>query len=332
MTSEPITTPVLFLIFNRPDTTQRVFDEIKKTRPRVLFVSADGPREGMHDEAGQCQAARDIIKQVDWECEVHTNFHENNVGLKTAISSAIDWFFDHVDAGIILEDDCLPSQSFFWFCQNLLERYRNDERIMMITGSNFQFGRKRGDASYYFSQLAGIWGWATWKRAWKYFDPSMETFPRFKEQNQIKNILQDEISRIFWMTKIEQAYNSSSTWGFAWAYAMFTQNGLCVCPNENLVSNIGFGLGAVHATNATSIFANVKTTEMEEIIHPVFIMPDRNADEFGSKLATNEQLPYVRFGDRVKIMVKAIAGKIIPRKYHKRVREYLKRYMRYEAE
>lgn len=324
MKNKPMTTPVLFLIFNRPDTTQRVFDAIKKAKPTKLYVSADGPRKDKIDEAAKCQAARDIIKQVDWECEVHTNFHEKNLSLKLAISSAIDWFFENVNEGIILEDDCLPTLSFFWFCQELLEKYRDDERIMAISGAYFQFGCKRYEESYYFSKLVGIWGWATWRRAWKHFDLSLKSFPEFKKQNQIKNIFEDKISQVFWMTKIQNVYDGGNSWAFSWTYAIFTQNGLCICPTVNLLSNIGFGPNAVHATDQNSRFANVKTAEIEKIIHPAFILPNRDADESSSKIAASEQLP--DSVDRMKITLVALAKKVIPKIYHKKLKALMVHY------
>jgi hypothetical protein len=172
-------TPVLFLIFNRPNTTEQVFEAIAKAKPRCLFVAADGPRTDKEGEAEKCQAVRDIIKRVDWDCEVKTLFREQNLGCKEAVSSAITWFFEQVEEGIILEDDCLPSDSFFSFCAELLEKYRDDKRIMMISGDNFQDGIQRGDASYYFSSVPWIWGWATWRRAWRLYDREMQTFPSF---------------------------------------------------------------------------------------------------------------------------------------------------------
>lgn len=312
--SNLLTTPILFLIFNRPDKAERVFDEIRKVKPFILFVSADGPRRGFINEVKKCQAARDIIKQVDWKCKVYTNFHEENLGLKLAISSAIDWFFENVKEGIILEDDCLPSQSFFWFCQELLERYRDDERIMMISGTNLQFGQSRGEASYYFSRIAGIWGWATWKRAWKYFDINLDSFPKFEKQNQIKNVFDDKVSQIYWMTKIQQVYDGGNSWAFAWAYSLLAQNGLCICSNKSLVSNIGFGPGAVHATNAEDLLANIESCEIGEIIHPDFIIPNRDADICLSELLTKLQLLPVDKITLLKNVIKTLLKRIVPKK------------------
>ncbi|HEY9206276.1 MAG TPA: hypothetical protein VIO58_10190 [Candidatus Methanoperedens sp.] len=317
MKNKPLATPVLFLIFNRPETTQRVFEEIRKVKPAKLFVSADGPRENKIGEAEKCRAARDIIRQVDWECEIHKNFHENNLGLKLAMSSAIDWFFDNVEEGIILEDDCLPNQSFFWFCQELLEKYRDDERIMAISGDNFQSENKRGQASYYFSKVVGVWGWASWKRAWSHFDLDLKSFPEFKAQHQIKNVFEDELSRTFWMTKIQEVYDGGDSWAFPWIYSILSQNGLCITPNVNLVSNIGHGSTAVHSVDTNSIFANIGTAKINEIKHPEFILPNKDADKFYSKVLASEQLPHGI--NRIQVTMMAFAKKVIPATYHKKI-------------
>ena len=278
--------PVLLVIFNRPGNTQRVFNEIRKARPAKLFVAADGPREDRPGEAEKCQACRIIIDQVDWDCEVHTNFRETNLGIKIGVTFGINWFFQNVEAGIILEDDCLPNRSFFFFCQNLLERYQDDERVMMISGSNCQFGISRSDGSYYFSRLPGIWGWATWKRAWKYFDASMRTFPLFKEQKQISNIFESGLVRKYWLDRLSSYYDGLAlAWSYAWLYALLAQNGLCICPNKNLVSNIGFTVDATQGRFLDYPFANMDTSELDRIIHPSFVIPATAADFYETKLA-----------------------------------------------
>ena len=188
METNKFNTPILFLIFNRPDTTFKVFEEIRKIKPAKLYIAADGPRPNVIGEEEKCTASRNIIKQVDWDCDVKTLFREKNLGCKIAVSSAISWFFENVEEGIILEDDTFPTQSFFWFCQELLDFYRNDSRIMHISGNNFQLGKIRGEGSYYFSKYNHIWGWATWKRAWRFYDVSLNTFPIFVQRKVIKNI------------------------------------------------------------------------------------------------------------------------------------------------
>jgi hypothetical protein len=284
------TTPILLLLFNRPDTTQKVFEAIRKVRPKELFISADGPREGRPGDAKHCQAAREIIKQVDWDCKLYTNFSDENMGCKVAISSGITWFFEHVEEGIILEDDCLPDQSFFTFCQQLLETYRNDTRVMIISGNNFQDGQIRGDGSYYFSKIATIWGWATWRRAWQKFDLSLNSFPEFKKQKLICNVFSDHLSRVFWQSKIEAVYDGGNSWAFPWVYTLLINNALCVVPNVNLVSNIGFGtIDAVHANDKSSKFSNIAVEDIGQLVHPKFVLPDSDADAYFSKILSKEQ-------------------------------------------
>ncbi|MFH1427813.1 MAG: nucleotide-diphospho-sugar transferase, partial [Patescibacteria group bacterium] len=198
-------TPILFLIFNRPETTQRVFDKIKIIKPRHLFVAADGPREGKN-ESEKCQAVRDIIKQIDWDCKVNTLFRDKNLGCKLAVSSAIDWFFDNVEEGIILEDDCLPDPSFFKFCQELLVKYREDSNVMCISGDNFNPNLYNGSDSYFFSKVASIWGWASWRRAWKYYDIEMKSFLLFSKNNKVKKIFNSRLEQKAWLDVLLKNY------------------------------------------------------------------------------------------------------------------------------
>jgi hypothetical protein len=303
-----LNTPVLFLIFKKPDTTKKVFEQIRKAKPKRLFVAANGPRPDKEEEVEKCQKAREIVNFVDWDCELKTLFRNNYLSCKISISSAIDWFFENVEEGIILEDDCLPSQSFFWFCQELLNYYRNDIRIMHIAGTNFEFNRKRGEGTYYFSKYCYIWGWATWKRAWKYFDVNMTNFEKFKTENQINNIFKIKQQQKYWM-KIFQLVRDGKidTWDYIWVFTCFINGGLCIMPNKNMVSNIGFGKESLHTKDENSIFSKMKVEEITEIIHPEFVLADQEADFLTSKL----------FFDNVNIFVRAknkasrLIGKII---------------------
>ena len=284
----PLTTPVLFLIFNRPDTTQKVFNAIRQAKPKQLFVAADGPRKDKEGEKEKCEQVRKVIEQVDWDCEVKTLFRDKNLGCKIAISSVIDWFFENVKEGIILEDDCLPSQSFFWFCQELLEYYRDNRRIMMISGTNFQFGKARGEGSYYFSIYAHISGWATWKRAWRNYDVKIKNFKEFKKENKIKDIFVIKQQQKYFMNILQQLYDDYDdkigAWDYQWAYTCLVNNGLCIMPNVNIVSNIGFGPDSTHMKDKSSIFSETEAREIINIIHPNFVLADQEADLLISKL------------------------------------------------
>jgi len=296
----PLTTPVLFLIFNRPDTTQKVFNAIRQAKPKQLFIAADGPRPDKEGEIEKCQKARQIATSVDWDCEVKTLFRDKNLGCKIAVSSAIDWFFENVEEGIILEDDCLPSQSFFWFCQELLKYYRDDTRIMHISGDNFQFGKTRGEGSYYFSKYAHIWGWATWKRAWKCYDVNMKNFGNFFKSNQVINIFSIKQQQKYWMNIFQRVYDGKiGTWDYQWTYTCFINNGLCIMPNVNLVLNIGFSKEAFHTKDGNSIFSKMEAKEITEIRHPEFVLVDQKADLLTSKLCFGNKSIFNRIKNKI---------------------------------
>jgi hypothetical protein len=324
MNDKSLNTPVLFLIFNQPTITQRVFNEIRKVKPKKLFVSADGHRDWIKGEEEECDRAREIVKKVDWDCELYTNFLESNHGSAGGVSLGIRWFFDNVEEGIILEYDCLPVQSFFFFCEKMLNLYRNDSRIMAISGSNYQLGKTRGNASYYFSRIPSAWGWATWKRAWKFWDGNMPTFPSFKRDNLIKNLFNNSRVRRFWCQKIEKAYEetSKSTWGFAWVYAVFLQNGLCVTPNVNMISNIGFSELATHAKDPDHFLANLPTgnIHVDKLTHPYHCLPDLEADEFFTLRLYDEEGEKL-FHKVIKI-IKEFAKLAIPKPYYFSLRNF----------
>lgn len=276
-------TPILFLIFNRPDTAQQVFDVIRKMRPGKLFIAADGPRPLIPDDREKCEKTREIIKQVDWDCEIKTLFREENLGCGKGPVAAIDWFFKYVERGIILEDDCLPDLSFFTFCEELLNRYEKDEKIMMISGDNFQFGERRGDSSYYFSRYNYTWGWATWRRAWKLYDFEIKTYPEFKKNNKIQGIWRENNVQKYWTQIFDEVYGGSEhIWDYQWTYAIWQNNGVSIVPNVNLVSNIGFGNDATH-TKKNNFFSNLKSEEILNIKHPVIIEIDQKADKYYNK-------------------------------------------------
>jgi hypothetical protein len=274
-------TPILFLIFNRPDTTERVFQQIRALKPKRLFVSADGPRSHIPGEAELCTQTRSIIKQIDWDCEVKTRFSEKNQGCKIGVSSGIDWFFQNVVEGIILEDDCLPDITFFNFCEILLNYYRNDSRIMHICGTNFQDGKIRGTGSYYFSAINHVWGWATWKRAWDKYDVNIENYPELLEQKVISSMYSSPKMEKYWRKNFKLVHSKrKDTWDFQWQYAVSVHHGLAIIPNKNLVSNIGFDTNATHTIDDFHPCANRKLDSINTLNHPMFFVPDLRADYY----------------------------------------------------
>ena len=242
-------TPILFLIFNRPDKTKLVFNSIKQIKPKKLFIAADGPRTFNNSDVILCNETRSILNEIDWECQVYTLLRQHNLGCGKAVSEAITWFFDNVEEGIILEDDCLPNISFYNYCEHLLARYRNSYQIMHIGGNNFQFGKIIGNGDYYYSKLGHIWGWATWKRAWSKYDFKIDTL----SENYLKNIKKAFIKKelIVYFTKVfnEVSEGKIDTWDYQWLYCLIINNGISICPNVNLVKNIGFGAYATHTTS-----------------------------------------------------------------------------------
>ena len=276
-------TPILFLVFNRPDTTRKVFAEIRNVRPPRLYISADGPRLKQDGEAEKVSQVRKLIQNgIDWECEVHTLFRDQNLGCRGAVSSGITWFFEQEEEGIILEDDCIPDRTFFRYCEELLERYRCDSQMMTISGNNFLFGRKRTPYSYYFSRYPHIWGWATWRRAWKLFDTHMENWPKLREGQWLYDIFRgDEYAVFSWDEIFQSVYTDEiNSWAYIWTLSSWMQNGLAITPDRNLVSNIGFGSTATHTKSKANQQANVASEPMTfPLKHPPFIIRDVKADE-----------------------------------------------------
>ena len=240
--------PVLFLLFNRPDTTELVFEAIRQAQPARLYVSADGPRPNHKAEAERCDQARRITTKVDWPCEVKTLFRDQNLGCKSAVSSAITWFFENEEEGIVLEDDCLPAPDFFPFCEELLTRYREDRRIMAICGSNYAPKAAKSKGSYYFSYFADVWGWATWRRAWSLYDQDLTRWAKFKRNGGSAPLSGMARWRFqYWERYFDlTADGKIDTWDYQWIFTVIESGGLACYPRRNLISNLGFRPDATH--------------------------------------------------------------------------------------
>lgn len=267
--------PVLFLIFNRPEQTRVVFDAIKKAAPTKLFVAADGPRAQRPGELGLCQATRKVIDDDgSFKGEIHRLYRDANLGCAPAVTGAINWFFSNVEQGIILEDDCLPDPSFFSFCKQLLHHYKDDHRIMHISGNNFQLGKQRNEASYYFSRYPHIWGWATWKRAWDLYNPSMADYFSLKEEPEFKRYLDIPNLLLTYENKV-------NTWDSQWLCTLYRRKGYSILPSVNLVENIGFvSSQSTHTSSAPWWFKKIKNGSIDHIIHPKEIEYNNKADLF----------------------------------------------------
>ena len=280
-------TAVALLIFNRPDTTERVFKEIAQAKPPKLLVVADGPRSARSGEAEKCQQTRAIIERVDWDCEVLTHYAEVNMGCKLRVASGIDWIFEQVEEAIILEDDCLPDPTFFRYCEEMLTRYRDNERVGMVSGGNLQFGQARGEGSYYFSKYTNIWGWASWRRAWKHYDRDIVLWPAFRDEGLLEQMFETEGERTYWRNSFQWVHEGSlDTWDVSWSFTALTHGLLQVVPNVNLISNIGFGPNATH-THVVGVHANLPVQSMQfPLRHPSFVLPNIEADRY----IANDQL------------------------------------------
>jgi hypothetical protein len=257
-------TPILLIVFNRPEVTEKVFSIIRKLQPKSLFIAADGPREDKVGERDVCQKVRQIVLDIDWNCEIKTLFRNKNLGCRVAVSSAIQWFFEHVEEGIILEDDCLPHPDFFSYASILLEKYRNNEKIISINGSNLGYNTN-GDYDYSFSRFMNMWGWATWKRSamkidYELKDWTVKKYKLLSLYNKMRlHIFDLDIEWYkYWMQRFEQtARNEIDTWDYQWIFYQLNNKKLSIVPTKNLVSNIGFDNGATHTFDKNHQAANL---------------------------------------------------------------------------
>lgn len=240
--------PIALIAFNRPEPTSRVLEAIAAAKPEKLFFFADGPRPDRPDDRPKCEAVRALVDRIDWDCDVKTHFSDRNLGCKYGPLAGIDWVFENTEEAILLEDDCLPHPSFFTFCDELLDRYRHDERVMMISGYNF-FGRiPESGQSYYMSYLGSTWGWATWRRAWRLNDPELSRWSDIVNAKLIENLFPDPVHAKFWHFIFERILDGRMTdaWDYQWQLACWYNSGFRLFPETSLVSNIGFGDDATH--------------------------------------------------------------------------------------
>lgn len=269
--------PVLFLIFNRPDKTQQVFNKIKEIKPKYLFVAADGPRPHKTGEHKKCLETREIIKQVNWDCELKTLFRESNLGCGQSVSSAITWFFDEIEQGIILEDDCLPDNTFFYYCETLLEKYKHNNNILHINGTNFSGIKVANPKSYYFTNLVSIWGWATWRRAWNIYDINTPDFPIYK--NKLfgqKTLVSKKVTKHFKKAFDKMYTERYSAWGTQWMYTVMKNRGITITPQVNLVENIGIDNGSTRSFLMDSHSYNKKSDKLLlPLEHPNFVVSNQ---------------------------------------------------------
>ncbi len=294
MAEPPLQTPVALAIFSRPELTARVFAAVRRARPARLLLIADGPRPGRPEEARLCREARAVVEGVDWPCEVCTEYSDVNLGCRGRLSSGLDWVFDSVEEAIVLEDDCLPHPAFFRFSEELLGRYRDDERVMHVSGNNFSMVglpptrrarlarslRARLGASYYFSRYAHVWGWATWRHAWRRWHGAMEAFQAPEGRRAILEQFSDPGERSFWESTWDRvAAGEIDSWAYQWTLACLWRRGLAAMPRRNLVSNIGFGTAGLHTTDPAHPLGNLPLEGIRfPLRHPRSVSRDERAD------------------------------------------------------
>ena len=264
-------TPILLIAWRRPHTIHQVIDAIRPIAPTRLFIACDGPSFDRPGEVEKVAATRSVIDQeIDWPCQIE----------RLGVSRAITWFFDHVEEGIILEDDCVPHPDFFSFSSTLLQRYRYDTRIWCISGNNFQDGLWRGDGSYYFSRYNHCWGWASWRRCWRHYDSDLSQFLSLRNSGLLSTIFEDPVEQLYW-SKIWQRLldiNKPDSWAYRWTFTCLVNGGLTALPNRNLVNNVGFG------DDATNTAGKATDTTLGMGIdpghHPSFILRNKSADRY----------------------------------------------------
>lgn len=270
-------TPVVLIIYHRPQMTKKVIDSLREVKPSQIFVIADGPKD--KQDAEKCKKTRDFIESVDWKCKIHKKYSSKNLGLRERVVTGLDWVFSKVDRAIILEDDLVIDKSFYSFCEEMLEKYKNNEKVISISGNNFLFGRHNVKDSYFFSRHIYSWGWATWKRAWKLYDDTMSDWSQIKHKKTLNDRFKRWIELVYWNKIFDLTFERKiNSWAYAWTYVALINNKLTVVPSINLVSNVGTGQGATH----TSIKSKVLNVPIERIDfplkHPKMIKHDVKAD------------------------------------------------------
>ena len=279
MKQDPLTTPILLLVFNRPETTKRVLAEVRKAKPTHLYVAADGPRQNVARENERCEAARAAATAIDWPCEVQTLFREKNLGCRSAVNSGLDWFFSKEEEGIILEDDCLPDPSFFRFAGELLARYRADDRVAMISGTNYLLDKLQIDSSYCFSRYFSVWGWSSWRRVWETHDKSMKQWQAVRSTNWLGRLYRQGFMQRHMKKTFDLASSGAiDTWDIQFAFSCLLGGRVAVVPRVNLISNIGFTGTHTSGDRRNNDLPRFSLSD-EPMSHPSAVQPDPRYDD-----------------------------------------------------
>lgn len=291
---EQIKSPVLFMVFNRPEKTKEVWNKIKIAKPNILYISSDAPRDNHPEDHNKVTEVREIIKDVDWDCNVHHLFHETNQGCSLAGKKAFDWVLESEDRFIELEDDTVPSLSYFTFMDHMLEKYENNNNIAYITGQNFM-GITSGNASYFFSHYGGSSGWATWKRTYSQWNYKLTNLYDFLNDKNLKKNFDTTFEYHYWKNLFKNYYlNGGNTYDLQSVFLIFQNDFLNIVPNTNLITNIGFDIqGTNYNKKEEWKFANKARYEMTEIIHPDQIKRSSEIDKQIFKYHFVDKSPYL---------------------------------------
>jgi hypothetical protein len=295
-------TPLVLFIFNRPICTQRVINVLSKIRPNKLFVIADGPRSKIDSDVELCMSTRKIIDTIDWECDIIKKYADVNMGCRYRIPSGLDFVFSHVEECIILEDDCLPDLSFFKFCEELLDKYRENETIMTISGHRSDGPNEFKTESYFFSKYPNIWGWATWRNRWEKNDLEMKRWPILRNNSWLSTILKSKEAQVYWVRLFDSMLNNLDTWDYAWVYTNWLYNGLTIRPKVNMITNIGLGNKSSRMSKYQYESKFAEAQEMKfPLIHPTRIEIDQYADN---------RIEWVSFSGMDKRMLEVVRSRI----------------------
>jgi hypothetical protein len=275
-------TPVAIIVFRRPEVTRRLLAVLAEVKPSDLYVIADGPRPGNEGDVVACKETRALFDSLPWNCKIHRCFSEENLGCGIRPASGLDWLFDRVEQAIILEDDCLPDMSFFAFCEELLLKYADDERVMHISGSTYRDRTANVDSSYFFSRYPACWGWATWRRAWRLYDFNVSAWSELKDTEWLARLINESVVEEFWAAQFSRAAEdreAPSFWDYQWAFNCWANSGVSIFPRCNLVSNLGCGEDATHLHGKDDPLGNVPVGSIEfPLRHPARVLPDPKED------------------------------------------------------
>lgn len=280
------TSPVGIVIFKREDKARKLYEILKQVKPTQLFIIADGPR--YPDEEKQCMQTRAVFDSIEWNCKVYRNYSEYNLGCCIRPYTGFNWVFENVERAILLEDDCVPSVDFFRFCDELLEKYKDDTRVMQICGTNLLGKWDCMGDSYFFVQWASCWGWASWARAWKLFDINMKAWDHQRVKQLVKQRLGKRVYDIRKQVFDEHKdhLNDITAWDHQWSFARTINSGLSITPSVNLVTNIGFGNDATHTNDMSETSIPIYKMKFP-LSHPKCILPDTQFDIEMTKLVYN---------------------------------------------